>query len=464
MKYISTLIALILFSFFSTAQNSKIVPKVFYKTILNSLDAKYVNVDVTMGYAKGTGSIIIGYNNFSFSINVLRGKDQQFGTITNITTESNNLNDFLIRFEWKNNRTDQGTISGEIQLFYSLSKNRYDTYFINNSNSVFKIYWETELDRIQKDSLNSIINKLYKKEFLNESEESKLKRSEEIELEKDKEIKYQKYANEKRAFEIDRIREGMGLPPLNEKKREEDRQKRIQNSVDEKKLEEDRQKMLQNNEIALANAKQFHSSIIGIPVKIENFEVAQNDFPNKMNWDDAKKQCENLGSGWRLPTKDELNNMFNNKEKISGFSISFYWSSSEKLDLYGKSVAWGQNFFGNGDANDGGKNYPQSVRAVRTRTLIDINHNESKNPIEITFIHESVNTSKIILSYINNISSIPSTMNLDGVISNLFIYSNNTYNVSGGPFDRGKLIIYPNNKSIQLFDNKSRSVAYYYQK
>ena len=110
MKYISTLIALILFSFFSTAQNSKIVPKVFYKTILNSLDAKYVNVDVTMGYAKGTGSIIIGYNNFSFSINVLRGKDQQFGTITNITTESNNLNDFLIRFEWKNNRTGERKI------------------------------------------------------------------------------------------------------------------------------------------------------------------------------------------------------------------------------------------------------------------------------------------------------------------------------------------------------------------
>jgi len=55
-------------------------------------------------------------------------------------------------------------------------------------------------------------------------------------------------------------------------------------------------------------------------------------------------------------------------------------------------------------------------------------------------------------------------MNLDGVVSNLFFYSNNTYNVSGGPFDRGKLIIYPNNKSIQLFDNKSRSVAYYYLK
>ena len=75
MKFILTSLVLILFSFISTAQNSKIIPKAFYKTILNSLEAKYVNVDVTMGYAKGTGSIIIGFNNFSFSINVLRGKD-----------------------------------------------------------------------------------------------------------------------------------------------------------------------------------------------------------------------------------------------------------------------------------------------------------------------------------------------------------------------------------------------------
>ena len=175
MKYISTLIILILFSFISTAQNSKNIPRIYHKKLLNSIAGRYANVDVTMGYAKGTGGINIGnpnqskyslFNDFSFSINVLRGQDQQIGSITNITTESNNLNDFLIRFDWKNKRTDQGTISGEIQLFYSLSKERYETYFINNSSSIFKIFWWTELDQSQKDSLNSIINVLYKQELV----------------------------------------------------------------------------------------------------------------------------------------------------------------------------------------------------------------------------------------------------------------------------------------------------------
>lgn len=174
MKSISTLIILILFSFISTAQNSKNIPKIFHKKLLNSIAGRYAKVDVTMGYVKGTGGVNIGnpnqsqfgrFNSFSFSIYVLGRKDQQFGTITNITTESNNLNDFLIRFDWKNDRTDQGTITGEIQLFYSLSKNRYDTYFINNSNSVFKINWKTELDQIQKDSVNSLISLLFKKNF-----------------------------------------------------------------------------------------------------------------------------------------------------------------------------------------------------------------------------------------------------------------------------------------------------------
>ena len=60
MKYISTLIALILFSFISTAQNSKNIPKLYHKKLFNSIAGRYANVDVTMGYAKGTGSIIIG--------------------------------------------------------------------------------------------------------------------------------------------------------------------------------------------------------------------------------------------------------------------------------------------------------------------------------------------------------------------------------------------------------------------
>ena len=50
-----------------------------------------------------------------------------------------------------------------------------------------------------------------------------------------------------------------------------------------------------------------YKNIISKPVKIGNLEIAQYDFQKKMFWDDAKKACDSLGEGWRLPTKDELN-------------------------------------------------------------------------------------------------------------------------------------------------------------
>ena len=101
--------------------------------------------------------------------------------------------------------------------------------------------------------------------------------------------------------------------------------------------------------------------IIGNTIKIENIEVAEKDFPKNMNWEDAKKACEALGNGWRLPTKDELNILYQNKDKIGGFAGSYYyWSSTE--DGYG--VAWIQNF-SNGGQDYNGKSVPVSVRAVK---------------------------------------------------------------------------------------------------
>ena len=49
-----------------------------------------------------------------------------------------------------------------------------------------------------------------------------------------------------------------------------------------------------------------------------------------LDWFEAKKTCTNIGSGWRLPTMDELNVLFKNKEKIGGFKKdALYWSSNE---------------------------------------------------------------------------------------------------------------------------------------
>ena len=63
-------------------------------------------------------------------------------------------------------------------------------------------------------------------------------------------------------------------------------------------------------------------------VKIGNLEVMTKDL-GEMTWDDAMKACADLGDGWRLPTKDELNLLYENKEKIGGFVIDNYWSSTK---------------------------------------------------------------------------------------------------------------------------------------
>ena len=79
-----------------------------------------------------------------------------------------------------------------------------------------------------------------------------------------------------------------------------------------------------------------------------------------MSWYEAKIACKKLGIGWRLPTKDELNILYENKEEIGDFANYYYWSSTE----YGYNFAWTQNFFtGNQDSNDKNLNY--YVRAVR---------------------------------------------------------------------------------------------------
>ena len=103
----------------------------------------------------------------------------------------------------------------------------------------------------------------------------------------------------------------------------------------------------------------------GIKDKTDNvggvigFEFYHKDL-GKMSWEDAKQACANLGDGWRLPTKEELNLIYINKDEIGGFADYPYWSSTEGND----SNAWRQDF-------DGGLQFYYSkgnfygVRAVR---------------------------------------------------------------------------------------------------
>jgi hypothetical protein len=78
---------------------------------------------------------------------------------------------------------------------------------------------------------------------------------------------------------------------------------------------------------------------------------------------DASKHDSNGAkfNDWRLPTKDELNLAYFQKESIGGFDLSgFYWSSTEN----GIDNAWGQIFL-YGDQFGGNKGVTCYVRAVR---------------------------------------------------------------------------------------------------
>ena len=115
-----------------------------------------------------------------------------------------------------------------------------------------------------------------------------------------------------------------------------------------------------------ANESESESSTVNLDarevstIKIGNLEVMTEDLERTYTWDDAMKACSVLGDGWRLPTKDELNLLYENKEKIGGFTSNVYWSSS----VFDFNFAVAQ-FFLNGGQNFNPKYSTYYVRAVR---------------------------------------------------------------------------------------------------
>jgi hypothetical protein len=108
--------------------------------------------------------------------------------------------------------------------------------------------------------------------------------------------------------------------------------------------------------------------IIGNPIKIGNLLVAENDIPEDLNLDDAKKACQALGKGWRLPTYAEMNIIFKNRDTIGGFEENMYWTSSVLNSNLGVSFKF---WYSSKNAKLGHKGSSQKsfllyVRAVKT--------------------------------------------------------------------------------------------------
>jgi hypothetical protein len=117
------------------------------------------------------------------------------------------------------------------------------------------------------------------------------------------------------------------------------------------------------------------SQIIGNSIKIGQLEIAQNDFNWEMGWDDAKKSIEQLGEGWRLPTKSEFGIIIKNKSSLF-FGGETYWTSTKyREEDVNPEYYWYYNFnpgaaFGRNDPGafecNTDKGAWLSVRAVRT--------------------------------------------------------------------------------------------------
>ncbi len=79
-----------------------------------------------------------------------------------------------------------------------------------------------------------------------------------------------------------------------------------------------------------------------------------------MSWHYAIQSCKNLGDGWMLPTKEELDLMYRKKEYLGILPLHGYWSCDE----YDASSAYYQYFF-TGVQYVFDKSFPSFARPIR---------------------------------------------------------------------------------------------------
>ena len=115
----------------------------------------------------------------------------------------------------------------------------------------------------------------------------------------------------------------------------------------------------------------------GKTITIGNLEIMTTDL-GRMDWQKAMDACEALGNGWRLPNKEELNMLYQNKDNIGGFAnhpLSGYWSSTHHGVIVSTGDDDGRRWYqmlNNGDQftlDVDSENYVRAVRMASPASL-----------------------------------------------------------------------------------------------
>ena len=97
------------------------------------------------------------------------------------------------------------------------------------------------------------------------------------------------------------------------------------------------------------------------------FEIACEDLKENLEWLESKRACAQLGDRWRLPSKEELQQMLILHQKgIGNFELVNYWSS----DGVNNFQAFNINF-SNGQTNENfsSKKPPKKYRVRPVRSI-----------------------------------------------------------------------------------------------
>ena len=98
-----------------------------------------------------------------------------------------------------------------------------------------------------------------------------------------------------------------------------------------------------------------------------SFEIAEKDLPNKMEWREALEYTTSFGEKWRLPTKEELDEIYRLHQKgIGGFKFDYYWSSEgfSSYNANSKSFTTGTYSIGVGAKQPPSKHLVRLIRNI----------------------------------------------------------------------------------------------------